>query len=188
MSPLRRAAAVVAAAALALTLAACTAEPRGGVARLPGAIPEGTSYSPVANAPAAPSLEGRLVDGTAVDLDALAAGRPLLVQFMASWCSTCAGQQAVLADVASEYGEAVAIAQVSGDTDPDALTTYLDAEQVGDPVVLDPELQIWRAYAVTEPPMTALIDADGHLVKLWPGGADSEKIRGQLEQMVSRAG
>ncbi|WP_159602673.1 TlpA family protein disulfide reductase [Agromyces humi] len=188
MTPLRRAAAVVAAATLALTLAACTTEPRGGAARLPGAIPEGTSYFPVADAPAAPSLDGRLVDGTAVDLDALAAGRPLLVQFMASWCSTCAGQQAVLADVASEYGEAVAIAQVSGDTDPDALTTYLDAEQVGDPVVLDPELQIWRAYAVTEPPMTALIDADGRLVKLWPGGADAARIREQLEQMVSRAG
>ncbi|MDR6907110.1 peroxiredoxin [Agromyces sp. 3263] len=188
MISLRRVATVAAAAALALTLAACTSEPRGGAARLPGDLPEGTSFASDAEAPAAPSLEGRLVDGTEVDLDVLAAGRPLIVQFMASWCSTCAGQQGVLADVASQYGDAVAIAQVSGDTDPEALATYLEDHQVGDPVVLDPDLQIWRAYAVTEPPMTALIDADGHLVKLWPGGADAVKIGEQLEQMVSRAG
>ena len=167
---------------------ACASEPRGGAAQLPGQVPEGTSYSPVDGAPAAPAIGGRLIDDTPVDLEALAAGRPLIVQFMASWCSSCAEQQSVLSEISSEYDDAVAIAQVSGDSDTEALATYLDENQVGQPVIIDPELQIWRSYAVTEPPMTALIDSDGQLVKLWPSGADADKIREQLDRIVVTTG
>ncbi|UOQ89350.1 TlpA family protein disulfide reductase [Agromyces endophyticus] len=173
---------------LALSTAACASGPRGGADRLPGPLPAEATYAPVAGAPDAPDIDGRLIDRTAVDLETLAAGRPLIVQFMASWCTTCAEQQSVISTIADEYGDAVAIAQVSGDTDTTALTTYLDEHQVTQPVVVDPDLQVWRSFAVTEPPMTALIDADGHLVKLWPTGADADRIRAELDEIVVTSG
>ncbi|MDQ0895932.1 TlpA family protein disulfide reductase [Agromyces ramosus] len=175
-------------AALILALTACATGIRGGAAQLPAPLPEGTSYTPGTTGPAAPALDGILVDDTPVDLDALAAGRPLIVQFMASWCSSCAEQQSVLSRVAAEYGDAIAIAQVSGDTDAAALAGYLDAHQVAQPVLVDHDLQIWRSYAVTEPPMTALIDSEGHLLKLWPSGADEQKLREQLDRIVPHDG
>lgn len=173
-------------AVLVLALTACASGIRGGAAQLPAQLPEGTSYTPGTAGPAAPALDGTLVDDTPVDLDALAAGRPLVVQFMASWCSSCAEQQSVLSKIAAEYGDAIAIAQVSGDTDAEALAGYLDAHQVDQPVLVDPDLQIWRSYAVTEPPMTALIDPEGHLLKLWPAGADQQKLTEQLDRIVPR--
>ena len=184
MKRLRPIAVLGVAATLVLGLTACTSGIRGGAAQLPQELPEGTSYAASTAAPPAPALDGVLVDDTPVDLDALAAGRPLIVQFMASWCSSCADQQSVLSEIAAEYGDTIAIAQVSGDTDASALTGYLDTHHVDQPVLADPELQIWRSYAVTEPPMTALIDPEGHLIRLWPAGADGTKLREQLDRIV----
>ncbi|MGW9629890.1 TlpA family protein disulfide reductase [Agromyces sp. NPDC055520] len=188
MTIARSAAALIATAALAFTLVACASEPRGGADRLPGPLPEGASYSPATESPAAPSLDGTLVDGTSVDLDTLAAGRPLIVQFMTSWCSNCADQQEVISKIASEFGDSIAIVHVSGDRDTEALNDFLDGKQVQNPVIIDPEMQIWRSFAVTEPPMTALIDSEGHLVKLWPAGADAEKIREELDRIIVSVG
>lgn len=186
MTPARIVAAIALAASIALTTAACTSSgPRGGADRLPGPVTAEASYAAAPGAPDAPAIEGRLVDRTKVDLETLSAGRPLIVQFMASWCTTCAEQQAVLATIADEYGDDVAIAQVSGDEDPAALSDYLDEHDVAQPVLADPDLQIWRSFAVTEPPMTALIDAEGHLVKLWPTGAEAERIRAELDEIVA---
>lgn len=171
-----------------LILTACASGVRGGAAQLPERVAGDIAYTAGANAPTAPSLEGRLVDDTSVDLEAIAGGRPLVVQFMASWCSSCAEQQAVLSRIADDYGDAIAIAQVSGDTDAAALAAYLDEHRIDEPVLVDPELQIWQAYAVAEPPMTALIDPEGRLIKLWPSGADEQRISEQLDQIVPGRG
>ncbi|MGW9185355.1 TlpA family protein disulfide reductase [Agromyces sp. NPDC055661] len=175
----------VIAATLIAALAACGAEPRGGAERMPGELSDGASFTAVDDAPAAPSLEGELVDGTPVDLDALAAGRPLLVQFAATWCTTCADQEAALAAVAREYGDDLAIAIVTGDEQPADVTAYLDRRGLPYPVIADPDLRIWRAYAVTEPPATALIDAQGGLVRVWPGGAVESTMREQLDRIIT---
>jgi peroxiredoxin len=176
---------VVVAAAMIVALAACGAEPRGGAERMPDDRSDGASFTAVDGAPPAPSLDGELIDGTPVDLDALAAGRPLLVQFAATWCSSCADQEAALAAVAREYRDDLSIAIVTGDEDPADVTAYLDRRGLPYPVVADPDLKIWRAYAVTEPPATALIDADGGLVRLWPGGAVESTMREQLDRIIT---
>ena len=188
MTPPRSAAVFTVVAALVLMMTACASGPRGGADRLPGQLPADASFAAVDGAPDAPALDGRLVDDTRVDLEALAAGRPLIVQFMASWCTSCAEQQSVISTIADEYGDAIAIVQVSGDRDVAQLTSYLDEQQVDQPVIVDPDLQIWRSFAVTEPPMTALIDAEGNLAKLWPTGADADTIREQLDAIVLTAG
>ena len=176
------------AATLIIALAGCGAEPRGGAERMPDELSDHASFTAVEDAPAAPSLEGELIDGTPVDLDALAAGRPLLVQFAATWCSTCADQEAALAAVARAYGDDLAIAIVTGDEDPADVTAYLDRRGLPYPVITDPDLRIWRAYAVTEPPATALIDAAGGLVRVWPGGAVESTMREQLDRIITAAG
>jgi len=175
----------VIAVAVVVVLAACGAEPRGGAERMPEERADGASFTAVESAPAAPSLDGELLDGTPVDLDALAAGRPLLVQFAATWCSTCADQEAALAAMASEYGDDLAIVVVIGDEDPPDITAYLDRRGLPYPVIVDQNLRIWRGYAVTEPPATALIDAHGGLVRVWPGGAVESTMREQLDQIIT---
>jgi peroxiredoxin len=90
--------------------------------------------------------------------------------------------------VAREYGDDLAIAIVTGDEDPEEVTAYLDRRGLPYPVIVDPDLRIWRAYAVTEPPATALIDAAGGLVRLWPGGAVESTMREQLDRIITAAG
>lgn len=176
--------ALVAAAVIA-ALAACGSDgPHGGGDSLPAPLSGSPSFTAVDGAPVAPSLEGELVDGTPVDLDSIAGGRPLLVQFAATWCSTCRDQEQALAAMTQRYGDHLAIAIVTGDEDPADIAEYLDGRDLPYPVIADPDLKIWRAFAVTEPPTTALIDADGGLVRVWPSGAVESTMREQLERIM----
>lgn len=178
------------AAAVALALAGCATEPRGGAERLPGPVPDGVVFTPASDAPNAPAVQGELLDGTPITGEQLWDGRPAVLQFATSWCTRCAEQQPVLDELADRYGDAVTIALVSGDPADgvEELRAFLDAHDVEQPVVLDPELRVWRSYAVAEAPMTALVDADGRLVKLWPGGADAAKLGDALEALVELPG
>ncbi|QEO13127.1 TlpA family protein disulfide reductase [Agromyces intestinalis] len=173
---------------LALTLAGCTSGPRGGADRLPGPVPGDITFAATETAPNAPAIDAKLVDGTTVDGDDLWGERPAVLQFITSWCTRCDEQQGVIAGIARDYGDALTVVLVAGDPadGADDLLEHLDELGVDQPVIHDPDLRIWRSYAVDEPPMTALIDADGRLVKLWPGGADETKLRAELDRIIQR--
>ncbi|UOE44934.1 TlpA family protein disulfide reductase [Agromyces larvae] len=189
LSPrIRSAAAAVAAALLALALAGCTSGPRGGADRLPGTVPDDITFVSTESAPNAPAIDAALVDGTAVDGETLWGERPAVLQFTTSWCTRCDEQQGVIDAITRDYGDAITVALVAGDPADgvDDLMRHLDDLGVEQPVIHDPDLRIWRSYAVDEPPMTALVDADGRLLKLWPGGADEAKLRTELDRIIQR--
>ncbi|PJJ63332.1 TlpA family protein disulfide reductase [Compostimonas suwonensis] len=179
---------LTAVAALALLLTSCTSAPRGGADLLPGPIPTDASFAPAPSAPPAPQFTGELLDGSSVDAADLWDGRPLILQFMTGWCTQCVEQAKDLDAVADEYGDAVSIVYVSGDDKIDSLTKFLNDNNVVFPVVDDTKLQVWRSYAVVEPPMTALIDAEGGLVRMWPGGASKAQLDDDLTKLVTLGG
>ncbi|MWB99010.1 TlpA disulfide reductase family protein [Agromyces seonyuensis] len=173
--------------ALVLALAGCSsAEPTTAV--LPTGAPEGVSFVGDPTAPPAPPVVGELLDGGEVDLAAIWADRPVVLQFTASWCDSCAEQQEELDELDAEWGERIAIVHINGDPEgaDEDVRDFIDANDVAQPVLRDPELRIWRAYAVVEAPMTALIDTEGNLVRLWPLGADADVIESQLDSLVAR--
>ncbi|MRG58269.1 redoxin domain-containing protein [Agromyces sp. CFH 90414] len=190
MSSIPRAALVGGLLVTALLFGGCTPQERGGEDRLPGPLPEGVTFEASPSAPKAPSIDAELVDGTPVAGDLLWGDRPAVLQFTTAWCTRCDEQQPVLDGISRDYGDAVTVALVAGDPseDRDLLLEHLEELGVGQPVIVDPDLRVWRSYAVDEPPMTALVDADGRLVKLWPGGADEAKLRTELDRIVQRTG
>ncbi|KQM83675.1 TlpA disulfide reductase family protein [Agromyces sp. Leaf222] len=190
MSLPQRAALLVGVALTAMLFTGCTPEDLGGADRMPGALPEGVTFAESPDAPTAPTIDAELVDGSPVGNEDLWGDRPAVLQFTTSWCTRCDEQQPVIDAITRDYGDAVTVALVAGDPadGQDALVEHLDDLGVTQPVIVDPDLQVWRSYAVAEAPMTALIDADGRLIKLWPGGADDAKLRTELDRIVQRAG
>src|SRR5690606_8376843 len=144
----RRLTFLAAAAALAFALAGCSASAiLGGADALPDG--KGTSQATAPEAVPAPTFTAPLADGTEVESTDLFTGRVTLVQFMASWCTQCAGQAELLTETAEERGDDVQVVFVSADGD-ESLQQFLRDNADDVPVVIDGDGQLFHRYAIVE--------------------------------------
>lgn len=144
------------------------------------------TYAPVESTAVAPPFTLPLLDGSTFNAASRWKNRPLVVFFLASWCSRCAAQQKDLADVIDEYGDAVDFVGIAAQDKPEALKAWRDKHDVPYPVGIDPDQAIWRRYAVRTPPAVVLIAPGGKLVRGWPGGVDKDTLSAQLDRIVQR--
>ncbi|MEV0806590.1 TlpA disulfide reductase family protein [Micromonospora sp. NPDC050200] len=181
------------AVATVLTVTACSTpeeasrpEPvAGGAAALPGPVPAGLTLRPApSNAPAAPGANGRLTDGSPVDLAALWADRPVVLVFFSSWCSPCEQRQDALSQLARDHHDRVVFVGVAGEDKPEDVQRYLRAHRVEHPVVLDDDGRIALSYAVREPPAVVLVAKGGRLLRGWTGGVDAVTLDAKLKELV----
>ena len=179
----RRAATVL----IALILGACGGDTRGGADSLPGPVPTGVSFPEGDPAsPAAPEFSLTLLDGTRVTGAELWGERPVVLYFFASWCGPCAEQQPDLTALAEEHGDTVVFLGVAGQDEPEAVGEYLDEHAVPYPAAIDPDLGVWRAYGVREPPHVVVIARGGRVIRGWPGGTTRALIEKTLSGLVER--
>jgi cytochrome c biogenesis protein CcmG/thiol:disulfide interchange protein DsbE len=144
-----------------------------GLARRPG--PPG----PGDTAPAfeAPLLRGR---GTLALSDLV--GRPVVLNFWASWCVPCEDEAPLLQAAHERYKDEVAFVGINiRDARSDALA-FVERFGITFPSVRDEGLQIYSAYGLTGQPETFFIASDGRIVEHVPGPLSG----GDLEQLVRR--
>lgn len=189
---IRRRRSLARAGAVAVTLAAifvasgCSSPARGGAESLPGDVPAGVSFSVAEESVPAPRVSATLIDGTPLSFEDMWQERPLLVQFATSWCTQCQTSEPEWTALVDEFEGAVGLLHVMRDDDTEDVTQYLADYEVSGPVVVDHDGSLWRRYAVSEPPMTVLIDTAGGIVRMWPGGASSDDVREALSPLIHR--
>ncbi|MGH2685188.1 MAG: TlpA family protein disulfide reductase [Actinomycetota bacterium] len=172
---------------LMAALGGCGADPRGGADSLPGPVPTGVSFPEGDPAsPPAPEFSLTLLDGTRVTGSELWRGRPVVLFFFASWCGVCAEQQADLTALTERYDDAVVFLGVAGEDEREAVTAYLDEHAVPHAAAIDPDLGVWRAYGVREPPHVVVIAKGGRVIRGWPGGTTRAVIQETLSELVDR--
>src|SRR5262245_42317703 len=106
----------------ALSVAGCggSSDPEGGAAGLPGPLPSDALIAPPdTRAPRADDFAVTLLDGTRVEASELWSERPLVVDFLASWCDRCGEHQSELNEVARDYDGLVAFLAVAPGDEPD---------------------------------------------------------------------
>ena len=149
-----------------------------GVARRAG--PPG----PGERAPAftAPRLRG----GGSVSLEELR-GRPVLLNFWASWCPPCREEAPLLQRAHEDYGEEVAIVGVDiRDARSDALE-FAARHGLRYELVRDEDGSIASDYGLTGQPESFFIDADGVVVEHVAGPLFADDLRALLDVLVRRA-
>jgi thiol-disulfide isomerase/thioredoxin len=111
-----------------------------------------------------PDLQGR-----EVELPTAYRGRPLLINFWASWCGPCIEEMPELDRFAASQGvDGVQVVGIALDT-PEDVRAFLQHTPVDYPILLDVPgpadsgVQLGNAKGVL--PYTALVDAQGRLVK-----------------------
>jgi cytochrome c biogenesis protein CcmG/thiol:disulfide interchange protein DsbE len=158
---------------LALAAVACTSEPPEETRDATRVIEiEGTL----------PPLSGETLAGDDLAMEDLE-GRPVVVNFWATWCGPCEREQPMLVDAHREIGGRVAFLGVDYRDQDDAAREWLDRYDVEYPNVADPNGSLALRFGVTTGlPTTIVVDADGRLRFRVLGEID----RATLDDLVRR--
>lgn len=109
------------------------------------------------------------------------AGRPVVVNFFASWCEPCKAELPDLAAVHEELGEEVTFVGVNvRDSEEDA-RRLLEATGVDFTVARDPSGTLSEAFGVVNMPSTFFLDATGRIVSSHPGALDADELRAEID-------
>lgn len=166
--------AMVALALLAVLAAAC-----GGSE----AVGPSATDAPSADAP---PRDAELVDADWPQLAAWirrenAEGRPVIVNFFASWCGPCREEAPVLRAAAALDGVAL-IGVAYRDREEDA-AGFLEEEQLGIPTLLDFDGSIGADVGVRGMPTTVFFDREGRMVDSFTGILTEELLAERLADL-----
>jgi thiol-disulfide isomerase/thioredoxin len=123
------------------------------------------SGTPAQADPMAPAfrLPALAQSGPQVSLSSYA-GKPLIVNFFASWCGPCQQETPLLAKFyREEHGRVAVVGLDENDTMSNALS-FTRAKGVSYPVGFDPQLTAASAYGVSALPQTFFLDARHRIV------------------------
>ncbi len=157
-------------------------------AAAPGSVTGGLTPAPRRGF-LAPDLALEDSNGQLVRLSDLR-GRPVLVNFWASWCPPCQAEMPALQRVYDDYGEQgyviLAVNTTFQDSEAEALA-FIEERGLTFPVLWDWDGDAARRYEVRSMPTSFFIDADGIIRDVVIGGPMSEGLlRAQAEQMLQQ--
>jgi thiol-disulfide isomerase/thioredoxin len=201
--PRRTTLAVVVVAVAAAVVAAVALAGGGGKGLAPEAatgqvepVSSGVAVLPEGERPPLPAFAGRTLDGRQLDLASLR-GRPLVLNFWASWCGPCRAEQRGLELAARTLaGREVRVIGINIRDDKGAATSYVEEFGVGYPSIFDrPAVLSARLGALgpPAPPYTLVVDAQGRVAArvfgALPGAAPGRQaalLTDLVEQVTAR--
>jgi cytochrome c biogenesis protein CcmG/thiol:disulfide interchange protein DsbE len=115
--------------------------------------------SPLIGKPA-PGFVLQDLDGNEVNLEALR-GKPVMLNFWATWCQPCIAEHPVLQAGARKYRDQVHFLGVIYQDETDAIRRFLRQQGSWGPSLVDPDVKVGIAYGVYGAPETYFIDREG---------------------------
>ena len=110
-------------------------------------------------------------------------GKPIILNFWASWCGPCKMEMPEIQDFYEKYGENIHFLAVSVDDSMDTAKTFIETEGYTFPVYFDTSSMGAYTYGASSIPLTFFIDAEGNLTAYYMG-AMSEDILQQGVDMI----
>ena len=170
--PSRFAAAVV--AFVAVSLASLAVAPVASARRTPG-----TGLAAIRYAQAPPDFTYTTPAGPRT-LAALF-GRPVVINFWATWCEPCQAEIGAFAALRKAYGDAVPLVTISEDAVPGAAAAYLAAHGVDAISIDDPDRKIFERYSVVPIPVTLVLAPNGGVSHVSIGELDWLELQAAVE-------
>jgi cytochrome c biogenesis protein CcmG/thiol:disulfide interchange protein DsbE len=122
------------------------------------------------------------MDGTSVGLASFR-GKPLMMNFFASWCDPCREEMPLINELAAKAGkDGYAVLGIAVEDTRAAIMQYAQAAKLVFPIALDLNSAVKRAYRIFGPPATFFIDAQGTIRDIVIGPMTSERAREGLKK------
>ena len=116
------------------------------------------------------------------------AGKPVVVNFWASWCQPCQLEMPYFEKAYETYGQDVQFMMVNlsgyNNDSRENAQELLDAMDYRFPVYYDDDAAAAEAYSIRAIPVTVFIDANGKVAAQQVGGLDETVLLEQLEKIL----
>jgi peroxiredoxin len=134
----------------------------------------------------APDFEVPTLDGGELRLSDHR-GRPVVLNFWATWCPPCVLELPLLIEAESRYADEglVVIAMNAGQT-PEHIDWFLDQQGIDMPVAIDPGRDVYELYGVVGLPTTIWIDRDGNVNAVELGVLTTDLIDEYVSELVEQ--
>jgi len=139
------------------------------------------SSAPGVGAPAI-AFDLKSVDGNSVGLASFR-GKPLMMNFFASWCDPCREEMPLINELAGKAGkDGYAILGIAVEDTRAAILQYAQEAKLVFPIALDLNSTVKRAYRIFGPPATFFIDGQGTIRDIVIGPITPERAREGLKK------
>ncbi|PRY45750.1 NHL domain-containing thioredoxin family protein [Umezawaea tangerina] len=117
-------------------------------------------------------------------------GKVVLLDFWTFCCINCLHVLDELRPLEAEFADVLVTIGVHSpkfahEADPDALAAAVERYEVHHPVLDDPELVTWQAYAVKAWPTLVLVDPEGYVVHVAAGEGHVDALRQVVTELVA---
>jgi cytochrome c biogenesis protein CcmG/thiol:disulfide interchange protein DsbE len=131
----------------------------------------------------APAFKRTALSGQPVDLRRFA-GKPVVINFFASWCVPCKQEAAGLARLGGEFGSRVQMLGIAIDDKRPAAMRFASDYGWNWPIVFDPSDDIAYRYDLTGKPTTVILDQRGRIAWLHMGKIGTRPISQVLDALL----
>jgi cytochrome c biogenesis protein CcmG/thiol:disulfide interchange protein DsbE len=135
---------------------------------------------------AAPNFALADLDGNPVRLADLR-GRPVIVNFWASYCASCVEEFPLLKSALAEHkADGLAVVGIVYQDRSEAARSFMSRMQATWPAAMDTTGDVARAYGIYAPPESFFIDREGRIAGLQIGELSRADLARQLETIVGK--
>lgn len=114
-------------------------------------------------------------------------GKPLVVNFWASWCVPCLAEIPRFVEVYERHKSEVAFLGLNLQDDPQRAESLRRELGITYPLGRDPEARAYKTFEGVTMPTTVLIDEDGRVVELIHGEISGEDLEAKVQKLIEEA-